>query len=98
MLDSLAGYVTRNALDTLLPFIFKIINRSLQSGQRPSHLKVVKLRPLLKKPSLDHTHFASATCKFSNYRSVSNLAFISKAIDLISLDGLFSHFKPRGIR
>ena len=54
-LDPLPGYITRNALDTLLPFITKIINTSLQSGQMPSHLKVAKLRPLLKKPSLDHT-------------------------------------------
>ena len=69
-LGPLPGYVTRNALDTLLPFISIIINTSLQSGQMPSQLKVVKLRPLLKKPSLDHT-------QFSNYRPVSNLTFIS---------------------
>ena len=58
-LDPLPGYVTRNALDTLLPFISKIINMSLQSGQMPSHLKVAKLRPLLKKSSLDHTQFSN---------------------------------------
>ena len=40
----------------------------------PSYLKVAKLRPLLKKPSLDHT-------QFSNYRPISNLTFISKAIE-----------------
>ena len=73
-LDPLPGYVTRNALSTLLPFITKIINTSLQSGQMPSQLKVAKLRPLLKKPSLDHT-------QFSNYRPVSNLTFLSKAIE-----------------
>ena len=55
-LDPLPGYVTRNSPDTLLPFISKIINASLQSGQMPSYLKVAKLRPLLKKPSLDHHH------------------------------------------
>ena len=48
-LDPLPGYIKRNALDTLLPFITKIINTSLQSGQMPSHLKVAKLHPLLKK-------------------------------------------------
>ena len=55
-LDPLPGCVTRNAPDTLLPFISMIINASLQSGQMPSYLKVAKLRPLLKKPSLDHHH------------------------------------------
>ena len=83
-LDPLPGYVTRNALDTLLPFISKIINTSLQSGQMPSHLKVAKLRPLLKKPSLDHT-------QFSNYRPVSNLTFISKAIEKSVANQLISY-------
>ena len=73
-MDPLPGYVTRNSQDTLLPFISKIINASLQSGQMPSHLKVAKLRPLVKKPSLDHT-------QFSNYRPISNLTLISKAIE-----------------
>ena len=68
-LDPLPGYDTRNALNTLLPFISKIINISLQSGQMPSQLKVAKLRPLLKKPSLDHA-------QFSNYCPVSNLTFM----------------------
>ena len=58
-LDPLPGYVTRNAPDTLLPFISKIINASLQSGQMPSYLKVAKLRSLLKKPSLDHIQFSN---------------------------------------
>ena len=79
-LDPLPGYVTRNALDTLLPFISKIINTSLQSV----HLKVAKLRPLLKKPSLDHT-------QFSNYRPVSNISFISKAIEKSVANQLISY-------
>ena len=78
--------VTRNALDTLLPFISKIINTSLQSGQMPSNLKVAKLCPLLKKPSLDHT-------QFSNYRPVSNLSFISKAIEKSVANQLISYIK-----
>ena len=45
-LDPLPSYVTRNALGTLLPFMSKIINTSLQSGQMPSQLKIAKRRPL----------------------------------------------------
>ena len=45
-LDPLPSYVTRTALGTLLPFMSKIINTSLQSGQMPSQLKVAKLRSL----------------------------------------------------
>ena len=72
-LDPLSA-VTRNALGTILTFITKIINTSLQSGLMPSQLKVAKLLPLLMKPFLDHT-------QFSNYRLVSNLTFTSKAIE-----------------
>ena len=57
-LDPLSA-VTRNALGTILTFITKIINTSLQSGLMPSQLKVAKLRPLLMKPFLDHTQFST---------------------------------------
>ena len=87
-LDPLPGYVTRNALNTLLPFISKIINTSLQSGQMPSQLKAAKLRPLLKKPSLYHT-------QFSYYRPVSNLTFISKAIEKLVANQLISYINRR---
>ena len=50
----------------------------------PSQLKVAMLRPLLKKPSLDHT-------QFSNYRPVSNLSFISKAIKKMVANQLISY-------
>ena len=83
-LDPLPGYVTRNALSVLLPFISKIINISLESGQMPSQLKVAMLRPLLKKSSLDHTQFC-------NYRPVSNLSFISKAIEKLVANQLISY-------
>ena len=89
-MDPPPGYVTRNAQDTLLPFISKIINASLQSGQMPSHLKVAKLRPLLKKPSLDHT-------QFSNYRPISNLAFISKAIEKSVANQLITYINKNNL-
>lgn len=89
-LDPLPGYVTRNALDTLLPFISIIINTSLQSGQMPSQLKVAKLGPILKKPSLDHT-------QFSNYRPVSNLTFISKAIEKSVANQLISYINNNNL-
>ena len=89
-LDPLPGYVTRNAMHTLLPFISEIINASLQSGQMPSHLKVAKLRPLLKKPSLDHK-------QFSNYRPISNLTFISKAIERSVANQLITYINKNNL-
>ena len=89
-LDPLPGYDTRNAPDTLLPFISKIINASLQSGQMPSHLKAAKSRPLLKRPSLDHT-------QFSNYRPISNLTFISKAIEKSVANQLITYINKNNL-
>ena len=66
------------------------MNTSLQSGQMPSQLKVFKLRPLLKKPSLDHT-------QFSNYRPVSNLTFISKAIEKLVANQLISYINENNL-
>ena len=77
-------------LDTLLPFTSKIINASLQSGQILSHLKVAKLRPLLKKASLDHT-------QFSNYRPISNLTFISKAIEKSVANQLITYINKNNL-
>ena len=50
----------------------------------PSQLKVAKLRPLLKKPSLDHT-------QYSKNRPVSNLTFISTAIQKSVANQLISY-------
>ena len=77
-------------LDTLLPFTSKIINASLQSGQILSYLKVAKLRPLLKKASLDHT-------QFSNYRPISNLTFISKAIEKSVANQLITYINKNNL-
>ena len=56
----------------------------------PSQLKVAKLRPLLKKPSLDHT-------QFSNYRPVSNLTFLSKAIEKLVANQLISYINKNNL-
>ena len=87
-LNPLPGYITRNALGKLIPFSIKIINTSLQSGQMrmPSQLKVAKLHALYftKEPSLNHTQFL-------NYRPVSILTFISRAIEKSFANQLISY-------
>ena len=86
-LDPLSGYVTRKALGTLIPFISKIINTSLQSSKMSSQLKVAKLRALYftKGPSPSHA-------QFSNSRTVSNLTFISKEIEKLVANQLIFYF------
>ena len=65
----------KSCLDVLLTPITNIVNLSLESGSFPDVLKVSRITPLLKKPSLSKDDM-------KNYRPVSNLNFISKIIDL----------------
>ena len=52
----------------------KIVNASLQSGNVPSDLKHALVTPLHKRHGLDTNNFA-------NYRPVSKIVFVSKALE-----------------
>ena len=69
-----------HTLDFILtPFIFNIfniINISLHSGIVPSYLKDSILKLILKKPGLDIEYLF-------NYRSISQLSFVSKILERI---------------
>ena len=52
----------------LLPHITEIFNNSLRYGVVPAHFKEAVVKPLIKKPSLDHE-------VLKNFRPVSNLPF-----------------------
>ena len=54
----------------ILPVITDIVNRSLDCAVMPEMLKIVQIRPHLKKANLDDEIF-------KNFRPVSNLAFVS---------------------
>lgn len=62
----------KECLDTLLPRVVSIVNRSLDDAVVPLNFK-----PLPKKPSLDKE-------VFKNYRLLSNLSFISKVLEKIT--------------
>ena len=63
---------------------------SLQSGYVPPALKVVVIRPLLKKPTLDPEVLA-------NYRPISNLAFLSKVLEKVVAFQLQDHLKHNNL-
>ena len=75
-LDPLPACLLSINLHVLMPVIVRIVNLSFKSGSMPSKLKEAVLKPLLKKTNLDHT-------EFKNYRSVSNLSFLSKVIEKV---------------
>ena len=57
---------------------------SLSTGIFPDPLNTAIVKPLLKKPSLDCT-------SFKNFRTVSNIAFMSKVIEKVIAFQLHSH-------
>lgn len=83
-LDPLPSVLLSDCIDKLLPAITDIINTSLSSGVFPENFKSAIVRPLLKKPNLDHN-------ELRNYRPVSNLPFLSKLLERIVLEQLNEH-------
>ncbi len=73
----------KSFLEELLPIITRLVNLSLAEGVFPKQWKQAIVRPLLKKVGLD--------LKFSNYRPVSNLPFLSKLIEKAALYILNEH-------
>ncbi|KAK3754752.1 hypothetical protein QZH41_000065 [Actinostola sp. cb2023] len=73
-IDPVPASVLKNCFQILLPIVTKIVNLSLSSAVVPTSLKIAVLTPLLKKPSLDHEEYL-------NFRPISNLKFVSKAIE-----------------
>ena len=73
-LDLLPASVLTKCLQRLLPVITDIVNRSLDEALMPNSLKTALIIPLLKKTNLD-------TEDFRNFRSVTNLPFVSKLIE-----------------
>lgn len=72
-------------LPLLTPIFTKIINACFSLGVFPSSEKLARVKPLLKKPSLDLNDL-------KNYRPVSNLTFLSKLIEKAILNQLIPHF------
>ena len=81
--DCIPTKILRELLETLLPSITRIINLSLKDCKFPRHWKSAIVRPLLKKENLDHI--------YKNYRPVSNLPFLSKLLEKVTLQQFMHH-------
>ena len=73
--DILPGPVMDKSIDTLLPYLTKLVNLSLSTGSFDG-LKEAVVRPLFKNGATDCNDFSS-------YRPVSNLTFISKLVERV---------------
>ena len=85
-LDPVPTSLLYECVDIVLPFLTKIINDSLISGIFPDVHKIAIVKPLLKKPTLDHNDL-------KNFRPVSNLSFVSKVIEKVVLSQLCNHLQ-----
>ena len=79
-LDPMPTTLLKVFKNVIAPHIKDIVNTSVVSGRFTRNIKQALLRPLLKKRGLDLT--------ISNYRPVSNLAYISKIIERVVCDEL----------
>ena len=77
-------------VDILLPIITKMVNLSLQSGVFAMTWKNALVRPLLKKPGLDHTIL-------KNVRPISNLQFVSKLTQKAVAKQITEHVSTHGL-
>ena len=83
-LDHIPTTSVKSCVDELLPTITKVVNLTLTSCRIPDELKKAIVGILLKKAKLD-----SEILK--NYHPVSNLSFISKAIEKVVASSLKDH-------
>ena len=82
-LDIMPTARLKEVLGTILPSLTHIVNRSLDQGTFYTNWKEELVKPLVKKRSLGTT--------MTNYRSVSNLQFISKIVEKVTLDQFTQH-------
>ena len=73
----------KEVLGTILPSIKHIVNKSLDQGEFYTTWKEALVKPLVKKKILDTA--------MTNYIPVSNLQFISKIVEKVTLDQFTQH-------
>ena len=81
--DPIPTWLLKECLDSLLPVLTLLVNKSLQIGYFPEKWKNALVKPLLKKLGLELV--------FPNFRPVSNLPFISKLAEKASVNQLSGH-------
>ena len=78
-----------SSADMLLPVITKMINLSLNSGEFEEDWKCWLINPILKKPGLD--------LRYKNYRSFSNLQYVSKLTEKVIFNQVYDHMVSNAI-
>ena len=77
-------------LDIILPFLIKIVHKSITPGYFPLIYKTAKVPTLLEKSLLDPD-------TMKNYRPVSNWSFVSKIVEKVVASRLVTHIGQNSI-
>ena len=88
-LDPLPTHLVKMYVDILSSVLCKIINTSFVEGVFPTSWKRAIVKPLLKKPSLEHI--------MKNYRPVSSLSFLAKLVEKASLISFQQHIEGNNL-
>ena len=81
--DIIPTKLLKEILPTIIPALTKITNLSINNGEFSEKWKSATVKPLIKSLSKGTTH--------QNYRPVSNLTFISKVVEKITLNQFTLH-------
>jgi len=83
-LDPIPTWLLKRLSTHITPVICHLCNLTMQSGIFPSVLKEARVRPLLKKSTLDPDNASS-------YRPISNLSYISKLVERVVVKRFTNH-------
>ena len=72
--DNISSHMLKNTARSISPFLHKLFNLSLSTGQLPSEWKVSNVTPIPK---------SGDTSQCSNYRPISLLSLVSKTLERI---------------
>ena len=89
-LDPVSSELFKKCIPYFLPYVKYIINTSLESGSFPTSFKEALIKPKLKSYSLDKD-------MLNNYRPLSNLSFLSKALERCVLKQLVKHLESNSL-
>lgn len=87
---TLPTWLLEYAIDTIAPFLTKLLAASLESGEFPQPWKHAIIRPHLKRPGLN-------PMEASNYRPVANLLFMSKLLEMVANRQLVDYLARNGL-
>ena len=87
-LDPAPTFLVKEYIDTLVPFLNRLVNASLSEGCLPTSQTTAVVTPVLKKTGLDPGDI-------KNYRPISNLTFLSKVTEKVVAQQVLAYLNSR---